>query len=405
MAVRARSVVMTVPSGQTRAPGRNRLVLLVALIVLATVASIVAATSRGGASTAFVSARAPTPCTVEVRGLNAAAQALRRAHAGGVVCLAAGDYSGTLTLSGGHPRQVTLRAAPGRTVRTGSITIAAGGVTLKNLWIRGEIALGAGVSHVVIDHDDITGGGEGVVFDTSNCKIPNSPTWPGCEPQAQVSNVTISGNHFHDIGQGETEDAIHLDNWSNVTVTGNEFDRIIETGNHTDCLESIYGGTNLTFTRNYEHDNNCQGFFIKDGDASNVTVSDNLFVRDSEGSYANFSQVWNTQNLVVQHNTIWDDKGFALVADNASFSPTASIDHNLFSHFAVEPPSGTPYSLVESHNIFSAAPSGLRPTGTDRVSARARFRNPARGDYRLIKNPGGIGIDWSPAAQHYGPVG
>ena len=93
----------------------------------------------------------------------------------------------------------------------------------------------------------------------------------------------ISGNHFHGIGQSGSEDAIHLDNWRNVTVSRNEFDHIIESGNHTDCLQSVYGGTNLTFTRNYEHDNDCQGFFVKDGDATNVTVSDNLFVRAVKG--------------------------------------------------------------------------------------------------------------------------
>ena len=77
---------------------------------------------------------------------------------------------------------------------------------------------------------------------------------------------------------------------------------------------------------------------MKDGDATNVTVSDNLFVRDHEGSYADLAHTWNSQNLVVQHNTIWDGKGLALVADSPSFAPTATIDHNVLQYFTVEKP-------------------------------------------------------------------
>ena len=366
---------MAEPGTRERSLRRRRVVLIAATAALLATAGIIAGVSSGGGAIETVTGPVPRPCTVEVRSLPAAAGEVRRARAGDVVCLAGGSYPGTLTLSGSHPRPVTLRSAPGAHVQTGPVTISSGGVSIQGLWIRGEVAIAGGVSFVKLLHDDITGGGEGVVFDTSDCTVANAPTWAGCEPQAPVSNVVISGNHFHGIGQSGSEDAIHLDNWRNVTVSQNEFDHIIESGNHTDCLQSVYGGTNLTFTRNYEHDNDCQGFFVKDGDATNVTVSDNLFVRDSEGSYADFAQIWNSQNLVVQRNTIWDGKGLALVADNASFAPTATIDHNLFAHFTVEKPVGSPYSLTEGHNIFSESPTGFRPSRTDRISLHPRFRN------------------------------
>ena len=394
---------MAEPFGRERAPRWGRGVLIGAMAVLLTGIAVVAGFSSGGGAVATVAGPVPRPCTVEVRSLSAAAAEVRSAHAGGIVCLAGGSYSGTLSLSDSHARGVTLRSAPGGHVQTGPITIGAGGVAIVGLWIRGEVTMTAGVSFVKLLHNDITGGGEGVVFVTSDCTVANAPTWAGCEPLAPVSNVVISGNHFHGIGQPGSEDAIHLDNWRDVTVSGNEFDHIIESGNHTDCLQSVYGGTNLTFTRNYEHDNNCQGFFVKDGDATNVTVSDNLFVRDHEGSYADLAQIWNSQNLVVQHNTIWDGKGLALVADSPSFAPTATIDHNVLQYFTVEKPVGNPYSLTEGHNVFGETPAGFSPAGDDRLSRHPRFRAARSGDFRLRVGAGGAGIDWVPASQHYGP--
>jgi len=404
MAGATRCVGMSEPTGAPA--GRpSRAILAGASLLILALAGVVLALSHGGVSNATVAGRPPAPCTVEVRSLKAASGSLRGARGGAVVCLAGGSYTGTLTLSGSHTRPVTLRPAPGATVRVGPVAIDGGAVTVEDLWIRGEVSLAAGVTDVSVIHDDITGGAEGLVFDASNCRAPNAPIWPGCEPTAPISDVTISGDRFHDIGQGTTEDAIHIDNWRNLTVTGNEFERIIESGNHTDCLQSVFGGTNLTFTRNYEHDNDCQGIFIKDGDATNVTVSDNLFVRDAVGPYANFAQLWNVRNLVVEHNTIWDGKGLALVADNPSFAPTATIGHNVLAHFVLEPATGDPYSLIGGENIFGAEPGGLRLSAGDRVVPHPRFKDPVRGDYRLAHNPEGIGINWVPAAQHYGPLG
>lgn len=100
---------------------------------------------------------------------------------------------------------------------------------------------------------------------------------------------------------------------------------------------------------------------------------------------------------------IWDGKGLALTADDASFTPTAAIDHNVFFNLVVEPPVGTPYAIVEYDNLFGQAPWSFRANPTDRVAARPRFAGRARGDYRLVHNPRGVGVDWSPTDQHYGP--
>ena len=400
------------PLGVARpAPARRRPTLL-AILAAGTIALLLTTAALGAVLFAANTSRkhqisrgseAATRCTARAGSLAGAAREMALASAGGVVCLAAGTYSGTLSLTGRHARDVVLQAAPRAHVRTGKIVIGGSHLVLRGLWVDGEVALEAGASFITLDHNDITGGGEGVVFDTSDCTVPNAPKWSGCEPQAPITAVTIAGNRFHDIGRNGSEDAIHLDNWRNVTITGNEFDHIIESGEHTDCLQSVYGGTGLTFTRNYEHDNDCQGFFIKDGDATNVAFTDNLFIRDHEGSYANFAQIWDVRNLTVQRNTIWDGKGLALVANEASFAPTAKIDHNLIGTFTVERPVGAPYAITESENIFGHVPWSFRPSAGDRTTGHPRFIDAGRGDYRLARNRHGIGIDWNLAAQHYGP--
>jgi hypothetical protein len=350
---------------------------------------------------------AASRCTAHVSSLDAAARAVAMARSGSVICLAAGTYEGTLSLSAHQGRYVTLRAAPGAHVELGTVKVAGSHIALRDLWVHGEVALAAGSSHIWIDHDDITDagnhGGEGIVFDTSDCTAPNAPTWSGCEAQSPISDVTISHNHIHDIGQAGGEDAIHLDNWRNVRILANEFDHIIENGEHTDCLQSVFGGEGLVFDHNYEHDNDCQGFFIKDGDATAVAFTDNLFLRDQVGTYANFAQIWNVRGLTVEHNTIWDGKGLALVANQASFTPTARVDHNAIDIFTIERPVGTPYTVTETRNVFGESPWSFGASASDRAASRPRFVDPARDDYRLARNPHHIGVDWSPAGQHYGP--
>ncbi len=357
---------------------------------------------------ALKASTAAVHCRVLVSGLAGAEQAVAKAAPGSTVCMKAGSYLGALSLDAKPAGRVTLTAAPGAHVETGSIRVSGSHIVVQDLWVHGEVALAAGASDVEIVHDDISNaggvGGEGIVFETSDCTAPGAPKWEGCEAQAPISGVAILANHIHDIGAGGSEDAIHLDNWRQVRIEGNELDHIVESGNHTDCLQSVYGGEGLVFDRNYEHDNDCQGIFVKDGDASDVSLEDNLFVKDTVGSYANFSQIWNVKGLTIEHNTIWDGKGLALVADEASFHPTATVERNLIATFTLEKPTGTPYAMVEGHNDFGQAPRSFEPSRTDRTVAHPHFVAPARGDYRLARNRRGVGVDWTPAGQHYGPI-
>jgi hypothetical protein len=381
-----------------------------------TIRVVVTATNEGGstpassAASAIVAAYSGSSgypeCTQTIGTGANVASTFASASAGAVICLSSGSY-GALSLNATHSGDVTVQAAPGAHVTAGTVAISGSHAVVRGIWIDGEVKLEEGTSFVTIDRDDISNegnGGEGIVFDTSDCTVPNAPTWSGCEPHAPISDVTISHNHFHDIGQGGSEDAIHLDNWRNVTVTGNEFDHVIESGSHTDCLQSVYGGSGLVFDHNYEHDNDCQGIFVKDGDATNVSVTDNLFLRDSEGTYADFAQLWNIKNLTFQHNTIWDGKGMALVANGASFTPTATIDHNVISNFSLNSEGGPAYAITEGQDIFGEAPNRMSEGPGDSVNANPQFKSTGSDDCRLASNPNGIGVDWVPAEQQYGPA-
>ena len=85
-----------------------------------------------------------------------------------------------------------------------------------------EVEFQPGASHIVIDHNDISGGGEGVINSSVNCSSPNAPVYQGCTSTAPDSSITISGNKIHGFGEAGSEDAVHLSNWENVSITGND---------------------------------------------------------------------------------------------------------------------------------------------------------------------------------------
>ena len=277
----------------------------------------------------------PSPaCTTTVSSVSSASSDVASAGSGAVICLTAGSY-GQLSLSGSHAGNVTVESVPGSAVTIGGASFAASAsnITLHN-FTTSEVDVAAGASHITIDHNDISGGGEGVNAGGVNCSVPNAPTYSGCTPTPFVSYLTISNNKIHGYGNGSGEDAVHLNNWQHVTVTGNDIYGLEEHGNHTDALQSVFGGSDMVFDHNYEHDNQSQGFFLKDGDVSNVTVSDNLFLRNNNepslypGGENNI-QVFNTSNFVLTNNTSWDGQGDLVRADGAAAALTVAVNHNV----------------------------------------------------------------------------
>jgi Right handed beta helix region len=291
-------------------------------------------------------------------------------------------------------------------------TVAAGAsnITIHNFSIGGGVSIGEGASHITVDHDDIdgqaTGGdGEGVETLGVNCSSPGAPSYSGCTTTPAATYITISHNRIHGFGQG-SEDAIHLNNWHHVRVTANDFYDLEEHGNHTDALQSVWGGSDLAFDHNYEHDNQSQGFFLKDGDVSEVTVSDNLFLRNNnEGLEENNIQIFNTAGLAIVDNTSWAGQGDLLRAEDSSQPLTASVDHNVGEVFNVFAEGGPAYKLTEDYDIFRESPWTFSLGAHSSIVKDPVFVDPGNDDYRLKSNPNGIGVDWAPSEYVYGPTG
>jgi Right handed beta helix region len=333
------------------------------------------------------------------------------AEGAAVICLPAGTY-GPLALSGAHIDNVTIEPKPGEDASLEGLTVAAGAsnITIHNFSIGGGVSIGEGASHITIDHNDINGEapggiGEGVETLGVNCSSPNAPVYEGCASTPPATYITISSNRIHGYGN-VSEDAIHLNNYHHVRVIGNDIYDIEEHGNHSDALQSVWGGSDLLFERNYEHDNQSQGFFIKDGDVAQVKVADNLFLRnDNEGLQEINVQVYNTADFTMTNNTAWGHQGDLIIANNSSQPLSATVQRNVEEIFGVLQEGGPEYALSEDYDIFATAPWTFTPGPHTAIAEHPEFANPAYDDYRLKSNPEGIGVDWSPSEYVYGPTG
>jgi hypothetical protein len=359
----------------------------------------------------------PSPaCTQTDSSVSAATSALASGNAGSAICLSAGSY-GHLSLSGKHSANVTIEPVPGAVVSVEGVSVASNSsyITVHDFDIGGGVSMAYGDSHITVDHNNIDGEesggtGEGVEDLTVNCTAPNAPTYSGCTSTAPDTYITINGNKIHGYGQGDTEDAIHLNNWEHVTITANDIYALEEHGNHTDAMQSVFGGHHMLFERNYEHDNQSQGFFIKDGDASDVTVNDNLFLRNNNepslypGGEYNI-QVFDTTELTITNNTVWDGQDDILRAEGAAEALTATVNHNVEQTLDVLHEGGPAYSLSENDDIFREAPWTFTMGSQSKVESSPDFVDAATEDYELASNPNDVGVNWQPSEYVYGPTG
>ncbi len=126
-----------------------------------------------------------------------------------------------------------------------------------------------------------------------------------------IENTIIRGNKM----SYPNADAIRISNYDGMLIEGNEIFGVIENGRHNDGLQSVWGGKNLTFTRNYLHDNRCQTFFLKGGYVENVTFTENLSIRNRVETPTNdavHGKIYPTGGFTMTNNTLWDSSSFGL---------------------------------------------------------------------------------------------
>jgi hypothetical protein len=407
-------------SNCTNLPGATGNQYTIAAADVGTQIDVIVTASNAGGSASQTSARtaavaASGTCTVTDNSLSSVNSQLQ--IAGTTVCLAAGAY-GAVSLTAAPTSTSTLTAAPGAHVVVAGLNITGSHLTVSQLHSTGGMTINNGGSNDTLDHNDITNPGCGYGASVFG-------TWTGSTWSPVATNDTISNNLIHDTGNwpGEPQceaDAQRADGYKNLTLSGNDVYHIAEcsTPCHTDTFQSYQAGvptTGLTITREYIHDTvNAAGTpFLKDGDVtSGVSITDNLELRmPTNGEISGFNLHENTQGLTFRNNTYLGTTGSVLQGGGSTPSPSILLDHNVIDQ--VNQSGTTGYAITSAWNIFTASnqfawPDGPTdtlgtPPGGYRCAPNCGNGTAAGDDYELATNPNGIGIDWSPAAQTYGP--
>jgi hypothetical protein len=387
---------------------------LLALGVIAAVASTLAAVGCGGDSSAPAavdsSSSVNAPCSRSFASLSEVQSALEKASPHAVICLSDGDY-GKLSLdAGSRPTRVTVRAEhPAGTTIEGA-ELAGDNLTLAGFVSTEGIQVMPGATGITVEHNRVTGGGEG---------IEAGPT-----DTTTVNDTRIVGNQL--IGPFG-EDAIHLNRYHDsngdgigILIEGNEITHVRENGAHSDCLQTVWVGDHIVFRKNYLHDNRCQGFFVKDqaslggvsGPIHGIRVEDNLFLRNHEpcgaplgpsecGQPLYFQVAGPYTGFVMKDNTIWGDTVDSIAAFREGTGSDTLIENNviyrLWTDTDMRPATLRNNTICERE----AAEGGSWPTPSgETVACDLHFPNTAADDYRLGN---GRGVDWAPAEEHYGP--
>jgi hypothetical protein len=348
------------------------------------------------------------PCTLTVTGLSEAEQQAPSAEGGSIICLADGEYGELELDAGSRSTRVTVRAEhPGQATIEGA-SLAGDDLTLSHFVSTSGIQVQPGATGIAVEHNRITGGGQG---------IEAGPT-----DTTTVNDTRIVGNQL--IGPFG-EDAIHLNRYHDsdgdgvgILIEGNEITQVRENGAHSDCLQTVWVGDHIVFRRNYLHDNRCQGFFVKDqaslggvsGPIHGIRVEDNLFLRNHQpcdpplsscGQPMYFQVAGPYSGFKMSRNTIWGDHLDSIAAFRVSTGSDTEIEDNviyrLWTDTDMRPARLHDNTICE----IEAAEGGAwaEPTG-QATECELRFPDAGADDYRLGN---GRGVDWAPAEEHYGP--
>ncbi len=353
---------------------------------------------------------APAPlskCTSTVSSASAAQSAVSSSAAGSVICLSNGKY-GKVTLSASKAAPaVTLRAQNPGQATIESASLSGSHLTLARFVIPNGVVIQPGANAITVEHNRITGGGEG---------IDACPT-----ERTYCAEMRIIGNQL--IGPFG-EDAIHANRYHGLLIEGNEITQVRENGAHSDCLQTVWRGDHLTFRKNYLHDNRCQGFFVKDqtlstpeipgGPVEGITVEDNLFVRNKEpcgapltscGQPMYFQIVGPYTGFVMKRNTIWGDGVDSIAAfrgeGSGGIGSDTLVENNVIYRIWTDW-NMTPATLRNNTDCMresSGAGAWSAVTGETKACSLS-FANTAADDYRIA---GERGVDWAPAEVHFGP--
>ncbi len=384
----------------------------VALGAIAVIAGALTAAGCGGGASAPAAvdstANANASCSRTYSSLEEVQAAVTKAAPHAVICLGSGKYGKFSLDAGTRPTRVTVRAEHPAGATIEGAELAGDNLTLAGFVSTDGIQVMPGATGITVEHNRVTGGGEG---------IEAGPT-----DTTTVNDTRIIGNQL--IGPFG-EDAIHLNRYHDsngdgigILIEGNEITQVRENGAHSDCLQTVWVGDHILFRKNYLHDNRCQGFFIKDqaslggvsGPIHGVTVEDNLFLRNHEpcgpplkscGQPLYFQVAGPYTGFKMRNNTIWGDGVDSIAAFREGTGSDTLIEDNVIYRLWTD----TDMSPATLHDNTicerEAAEGGSWPAPSgETVACDLHFPDTAADDYRLGN---GRGVDWAPAEEHYGP--
>jgi hypothetical protein len=341
-------------------------------------------------------------CDQTVSSISAAQSALSSASVGSVVCLANGGY-GSLSLSMRRPAPgVTLRAQNPGAATLGGVSISGGGVAVER-FITGSINVSSTANGVALRHNSISGGAY-VIGNTSS----------------YAKNVEFSGNLIKPGGGSGEKDTFMVQRFEGLRIEGNQIWVADEDGGHNDGLQTVWGGRGLIFKGNWIRGGaGSQGFFIKDGEVTNVTFEDNLVAgRPSKLPYAGsplqfFDVVPNAADpfytgygILIRHNTIWSNPN--IVYARECQSKKIAVELNVMDGFSAPDGASCVLSeLTQDYNVVTSGSIGRR--GAHDTSSQPTFVDSANQDWQLTSGSAGnfgvgrAGVTWRPADRSYGP--
>jgi hypothetical protein len=339
-------------------------------------------------------------CDQVVSSISTAQSALSSAATGSVICLADGSY-GSLSLSMKRPDPgVTLRAQNPGLASVGGVNVSGAGLTIERL-DAGSLNVNAGAERIAFLHS--TASGVTVVGSSS----------------AYAKDIEVIGNLFTGrTGSGE-KDTFMLQRFEALRIEDNQIWIADEDGNHNDGLQTVWGGRGLIFRGNWMRGGaGSQGFFIKDGEVSNVSFEDNLIAgRPSKLPWAGaplqfYDTVPNASHpfytgygIVIRHNTIWSNPNTSYVRECQN--QAIFVELNVMDGWnAPDNLSCVLSQLTQDYNVISGGSIGKR--GAHDTSLSPTFVASSAQDWQLTAGSvgnfpvGRAGVTWRPADRSYG---
>jgi parallel beta-helix repeat protein len=291
--------------------------------------------------------------TITVADRNGLLSAFNAAKGGDTIVLKDGYY-GNIRVTADYSSTVTVKAAGALDATIANLTVAGGtnvkfdGIKFDN-GVNGNnggrvVSIEGGSQNIAVVNSEVTGSVDGVYDGQWGIFVRDS------------NGVTLDNNRVHDVqtcivifGSSNSaitnnsvdyfsEDGFKFGGLYNSTVSGNKsFGQVYATaGTHADFMQFQGDATNVRITDNLflaKTDGWLQGIFANDGAYRNLTIENNLV---STGMLRGISVVDGSSGITVNNNTLLNVKGH----HNATsiLVPDGSIvNNNITSHYLSGP--------------------------------------------------------------------